>query len=117
MRRDNASRYRQLFQEMSVPSRVGLPDDSPGHIYNQFVIRVPDRDRLRSFLRERGVETEIYYPVPLHLQDCFAELGYRSGDFPHAESAARDSLALPIYPELTPEQQGYVVEQIKEFYQ
>ncbi len=116
-RRDNASRYRQLFQEAALSSHVGLPEDSPGHIYNQFVIRAPDRDRLRSFLHEKGVETEIYYPIPLHLQDCFAELGYRNGDFPHAETAARDSLALPIYPELTAEQQRYLVEQIKEFYQ
>ncbi len=116
MRRANASRYRQLFQEMELSGRVALPEDSPGHIYNQFVVRVPDRDRLRAFLRERGVETEIYYPVPLHLQDCFAELGYREGDFPHAESAAHDSLALPIYPELTAEQQYYVVRQISEFY-
>ncbi len=117
MRRVNASRYRQLFQEMALSGRVSLPDDSPGHIYNQFVVRAPDRDRLRGFLRERGVETEIYYPIPLHLQDCFAELGYRIADFPQAESAARDSLALPIYPELSAEQQRYVVEQIGAFYQ
>jgi dTDP-4-amino-4,6-dideoxygalactose transaminase len=117
MRRANASRYRQLFQAMALSGRVSLPDDSHGHIYNQFVVRVLDRDRLRAFLRERGVETEIYYPIPLHLQDCFAELGYRNGDFPQAESAARDSLALPIYPELSADQQRYVVEQISAFYQ
>jgi dTDP-4-amino-4,6-dideoxygalactose transaminase len=79
------------------------------------VVRVPERDRLRRFLLERGVETEVYYPIPLHLQECFAELGHRSGDFPHAESAARESLAVPIYPELTEEQQRYLVEQIGEF--
>jgi len=117
MRRDNARRYRSLFEEMGLLKCVSLPEDSAGHIYNQFVGRFTDRDRLQRFLREKGVETEVYYPVPLHLQDCFAELGYRSGDFPNAETAARDSLALPIYPELTEEQQRYVVEQIRDFYQ
>lgn len=116
MRRANADRYRQCFQETGGRQRISLPEDSPGHIYNQFVVLAADRDRLRAFLRERGVETEIYYPIPLHLQECFAELGYRNGDFPKAESAARDSLALPIYPELTAEQQRYVVEQISAFY-
>jgi dTDP-4-amino-4,6-dideoxygalactose transaminase len=116
MRRNNASRYRSLFAEMGLSKCVSLPDDSPGHIYNQFVVRLPDRDRLQRFLREEGVETEVYYPVPLHLQDCFGQLGYRSGDFPNAESAANDSLALPVYPELTEEQQRYVVEKIREFY-
>ncbi len=115
-RRANADGYRQLFQELGFSDHVSLPDDAPGHIYNQFVVRVAERDRLRTFLREHGVETEIYYPIALHLQECFAELGHRSGDFPQAESAARDSLALPIYPELTPEQQRYVVEQIGAFY-
>ena len=115
-RRRNAGRYRTLIDEMGLAEYVSAPDDCPGHIYNQFVVRLPDRDRLRMFLKERGVETEIYYPVPLHLQDCFARLGYHSGDFPHAEAAAGDSLALPIYPELSEEQQRYVVERIKEFY-
>lgn len=93
-----------------------LPEDVPGHIYNQFVVRLPDRDRLRTFLRERGVETEVYYPVPLHLQECFLEFGYREGSFPQAEAAAYHSLALPIYPELTEMQQRHVVSQIREFY-
>ena len=106
----------ELFEEMGVPHRVSLPEDAPGHIYNQFVVRCPERDRLRAFLREREVETEVYYPLPLHLQKCFSSLGYRSGDFPHAEAAARESLALPIYPELTEAQQRYVVAQIGEFY-
>jgi dTDP-4-amino-4,6-dideoxygalactose transaminase len=115
-RRQAASRYRRLFEEMRLLDRVTLLEDSPGHIYHQFVARFPDRDRLQTFLSDRGIETAIYYPVPLHLQDCFRDLGYHEGDFPHSENAARDSLALPIYPELTEEQQRYVVEQIGEFY-
>src|SRR5262249_54554076 len=117
MRRNNATRYRSLFEEKGLLKCVSVPEDSAGHIYNQFVARFPDRDRLQRFLREKGVETEVYYPIPLHLQECFSDLGYRSGDFPNAEAAARDSLALPVYPELTEEQQRYVVEQIREFYQ
>jgi dTDP-4-amino-4,6-dideoxygalactose transaminase len=116
MRRNSASRYRALFEKMGLSKRVSAPEDSVGHIYNQFVCRFPDRDRLQSFLKERGVETEVYYPIPLPLQDCFRHLGYRAGDFPQAEGAARDSLALPIYPEITEEQQKYVVEKIREFY-
>jgi dTDP-4-amino-4,6-dideoxygalactose transaminase len=116
MRRNNAARYRSLFEEMGLLDGVSVPEDSAGHIYNQFVARFPDRDRLQSFLREKGVETEVYYPIPLHLQDCFSDLGYRSRDFPNAEAAARESLALPVYPELTEEQQRYVVEKIREFY-
>ncbi|MGE5213625.1 MAG: DegT/DnrJ/EryC1/StrS family aminotransferase [Nitrospirota bacterium] len=115
-RRNNAMRYRRLFDESKLTGRVSLPGDSPGHIYNQFIVRVPERDRLREFLKQTGIETEIYYPVPLHLQDCFAELGYQSGDFPCAEAAARDSLALPIYPELSEQQQRHVVNQISYFY-
>lgn len=115
-RQSNAQRYRTLFQEMGLVERVVLPEDMPGHGYNQFVVRFPDRDHLRGFLRERDVETEVYYPLPLHLQECFQGLGYRDGDFPQAEAAARESLALPIHPELTETQQRYVVSQIREFY-
>jgi dTDP-4-amino-4,6-dideoxygalactose transaminase len=115
-RRENAAKYRQLFSELVVGSAVFLPEDTTGHIYNQFVIRVHERDRLRVFLKERGVDTEIYYPLPLHLQECFKEYGHKTGDFPEAEAAAQDSLALPIYPELTDEQMGSVVGSIKEFY-
>jgi dTDP-4-amino-4,6-dideoxygalactose transaminase len=113
-RRANAERYRRLCA--GLLEQVDLPADVPGHIYNQFVVRVPERDRLQTFLQERGVGTEVYYPRPLHLQECFAGLGYREGDFPHAEAAAHDSLALPIYPELTAAQQRYVISQIQEFY-
>lgn len=112
-RRTNAARYRELLMDVSP---VQSPEDTPGHVYNQFVIRVPQRDDLRAFLNERNVSTEIYYPLPLHLQECFRGLGYREGDFPEAEAAARESLALPIYPELTENQQEYVVDQIAEFY-
>lgn len=115
-RRANAERYRELFGAPGGKNPVRLPEDRPGHIYNQFVIRVPDRDSLRAFLKEKGVETEVYYPLPLHLQKCFSSLGYGEGDFPEAESAARDSLALPIYPELSEEQQRYVVSQIQAFF-
>jgi dTDP-4-amino-4,6-dideoxygalactose transaminase len=113
-RRTNADRYRSLFQEMGLMDRVALPEDVPGHIYNQFVIRVERRDDLRALLTERGVGTEVYYPVPLHLQECFRSLGYRTGDLRRAEAAARESLALPIYPELLEAQQRYVVSQIAE---
>jgi dTDP-4-amino-4,6-dideoxygalactose transaminase len=113
-RRENAGRYRALFAELGVES-ITLPEDRPGHIYNQFVIRSAKRDALQRFLQQRGVGTEVYYPVPLHRQACFAELGYAEGDLPEAEAAARESLALPIYPELTDAAQRYVVEQIAEF--
>jgi len=115
-RRENAARYRLLFREMGLLGKAILPEDTPGHIYNQFVVRLPDRDRLQGFLRQGGVETEVYYPLPLHLQECFQTLGYRRGDFPHAETAADESLALPVYPELTEAQQLYVVSQIRDFY-
>ncbi|HXE81535.1 MAG TPA: DegT/DnrJ/EryC1/StrS family aminotransferase [Vicinamibacterales bacterium] len=115
-RRRNAARYRELFAASTLDGRVTLPVERPGrrHIYNQFVIRVPDRDRVRRDLQARGIGTAVYYPVPLHLQACFAGLGYRPGDFPHAEAAAKDSLALPIFPELTAEQQQQVVAALAE---
>jgi dTDP-4-amino-4,6-dideoxygalactose transaminase len=115
-RRQVAGRYRSLFEEMGLLHWVTLLKDSPGNIYHQFVARFPDRDRLQTFLKDRGIETAIYYPVSLHLQECFRELGYGQGDFPHSEMAAKESLALPLYPELPADYQEYVVEQIKEFY-
>jgi dTDP-4-amino-4,6-dideoxygalactose transaminase len=123
-RQANADRYRALFRQSGLLERgdVGLPqvmDQTPAvrsHIYNQFVIRSPKRDALRSFLTAEGIGTEIYYPVPFNLQECFADLGYRAGDFPESERAARESLALPIYPELTSEQQTYVVDRIAAFH-
>ena len=91
-------RYRRLFADAGL-SEVRLPVEAPhrNHIYNQFVIRVPQRDRLRAHLDAQGIGTEIYYPVPFHLQACFASLGYAPGAFPHAERAANETLALPIF--------------------
>lgn len=114
-RRERARRYRDLLAPVASEDGLVLPRDCPGHVYNQFVIRSPERDRLRSFLREHGVATEVYYPAPLHLQDCFRYLGHGPGDFPHAEEAARSSLALPIYPEMTRSQQEYVCDRIRRF--
>ena len=86
------------------------------HTYNQYVIRAERRDELQKFLKTRGVATAIYYPLALHLQECFASLGYKKGDFPESEKASVEVLALPIYPELRADQQEYVVSIIKEFY-
>jgi len=116
LRRRKALVYRKLFQGTGLLKHGWIPDDAPGHVWNQFVVRFPERERLRAFLSERGVQTAVYYPLPLHLQECFGYLGYQSGDFPHAEAAARESLALPLYPELTDEQQSYVVGQVEAFY-
>jgi dTDP-4-amino-4,6-dideoxygalactose transaminase len=112
MRRDNASRYDALFRNAGLLERVTLPVEPPGstHIFNQFVTRVPDRDVVRARMAEAGIGTEIYYPVPFHRQECFASLGHAAGGFPHADAAAQSSLALPIYAELTGEQQAAVVQ-------
>ena len=121
-RREHAAHYRRLFTDRGLTDRVGLPEAPPDdaahvrHIYNQFVVRVPRRDALREFLTTHGIGTEVYYPVPFHMQECFRELGYREGDFPEAERAARETLALPIYPELSSDQQAYVVDTIFEFF-
>jgi len=118
-RQANAQKYRLLFEQKGLTDRITLPIERPGrHIYNQFVIMVPERrDELRAFLSQAGIGTEVYYPVPLHLQDCFDYLGYQSGEFKHAEKAALCSLAIPIYPELSDDQLDYVVDQIRIFYQ
>jgi dTDP-4-amino-4,6-dideoxygalactose transaminase len=119
LRREAAARYDHLFEAHGLTDLVALPGESPGcfHVYNQYVIRVPApmRDPLREYLTSRQIGTEIYYPIPLHLQPCFAPLSHKPGDFPNAESAASETLALPIYPELIDEQQRLVVGSIRQF--
>jgi len=117
-RQRNAAFYDGAFRAAGLGDAVTPPAPAGAgrHIYNQYVVRVRDRDALRQHLAERGVGSEIYYPVPLHLQQCFAYLEHRAGDFPEAERAARETLALPIYPELTERQLQYVVDTIADFY-
>jgi len=116
-RRRNAEHYDKLLAEAGV-EEVATPAVRPNrrHIFNQYTVRCQRRDELMDFLKRRGVGSEIYYPVPLHLQECFAHLGYKPGDLPVTERASRECLSLPIYPELTEEMRRYVVEQIAEFY-
>ena len=136
-RRRHAATYDRLFEGsgLSVPqvssagAQNAVPASDPDHpvtllrkdpsalhIFHQYVIRARRRDQLREFLTARGIGTEIYYPIPLHLQPCFSYLGYREGDLPESERAAREVLAIPMFPELTEEEQRYVVESIAEFY-
>lgn len=124
-RQRNAAAYRTLFRETELGRSPGtrgdagvvLPVELPErrHIYNQFVVRSQQRDALRAHLQRRGVGTEVYYPVPLHLQECFRELGHKPGDFAESEAAADETLALPVYPELTDEMLAFVVDAIGEF--
>lgn len=127
-RRRNAARYAKLFAAAGLtPDQIALPgtpcteaghadaDSCHCHVFNQYIVRVQKRDALRAFLTERGVGTEVYYPVPLHLQECFRYLGHKPGDFPESERAAVETLALPIYPELSDAQAECVVATIKEF--
>jgi dTDP-4-amino-4,6-dideoxygalactose transaminase len=119
-RRENAQRYRDLFDAAGLVSSgvVRLPTESVSahHVYNQFVIRARDRDKLRTYLLEQGVGTEVYYPVPLHLQACFKEMGHHPGDYRESERASDEALAIPVYPELGANAQGYVVEKVASFY-
>lgn len=130
-RQRNAENYNELFTKTGIvdPAKdskemisskypVSLPCVNNGnrHIYNQYVIRTRNRDELRKFLTDQEIGTEIYYPLPLHLQECYAGLGHKEGDFPESERAAKETLALPIYPELSLDQQEFVVTKIKEFY-
>ncbi len=117
-RRRNASRYEELFAQAHLLEQVTLPRTDVGnhHVFNQFTIRVPQRDALREFLSERGIGTEVYYPIPLHLQSCYENLGYSKGDFPVSELAADEVLSLPIFPELSEGQLSYIVDAISDFY-
>jgi len=138
LRRKNASLYTDLFIKNNLAEKEGITEideknkvllpkgiyrdssNSPGmknyHIYNQYIIRVENRDELKNYLQENEIASEIYYPIPFHMQECFGYLGYKTGDFPNSELAAGSSLALPIYPELTQDQIEYVVAKIKDFY-
>jgi dTDP-4-amino-4,6-dideoxygalactose transaminase len=122
-RRDNAAYYDRLLAGAAagviVPPQAvyRAGGDRSHHIYNQYTIRAKARDGLRQFLKDQGIGTEIYYPLPLHLQECFRGLGYKKGDFPDAEEAAGAVLSLPVYPELSTAQKDYIVEKIREFYQ
>jgi dTDP-4-amino-4,6-dideoxygalactose transaminase len=117
-RRANANRYRRFFTDAGLEHTVRLPEAVPGrgHTFNQYVVRVSRRDELRAFLADRGIGAAVYYPLPLHLQPCFEGLGYDEGDFPVAEQASREVLALPVFPELLESEQEEVVQAIEEFY-
>lgn len=122
-RRKVADFYRAEFERLGLTSQISLPAEpyriaslTNHHIYHQYVIRTPHRDELRAFLTEREIGTAIYYPLGLHQQKCFDYLGYAEGDLPETERAARETLALPIYPELSSEQQSYVVDAVAEFF-
>jgi dTDP-4-amino-4,6-dideoxygalactose transaminase len=117
-RQHNAAFYDAAFERAKLGDAVQTPYAGLGvrHIYNQYIIRVRDRDRLRTHLAAAAVGSEIYYPIPLHLQQCFAYLGHKAGDYPQSERAAEETLALPIFPELTEIQLQYVVDNIADFY-
>jgi len=118
-RQKKAERYQLLFQDaLSSVNGLRLPtiQYQNRHIFHQYVIRAPERDRLKKYLAEEGIGTDIYYPLPLHLQECFSFLKYKRGDFPTSERAAEEVLALPIYPELPEDHQTLVVDRIKAFY-
>ena len=115
-RQKNAARYSALLRDLNIPLRTPVTAEGSRHIFNQYVIECDRRDALQAYLRTRNVGTEVYYPVPLHRQKCFEYLGYRAGDCPVAETAAARTLALPVYPELSVEQQDYVIGCIAEFF-
>jgi dTDP-4-amino-4,6-dideoxygalactose transaminase len=116
-RGENAEWYRSELARLGTP--VCPPQTAPyqtRHVYNQFVIRCPRRDALQAWLKEQGIGSEVYYPLPLHLQKCFADLGYQAGDFPVSEKLAREALALPVNPEVSREDITYICDAIASFY-
>jgi len=117
-RQRNAERYDELIGAAELQDAVTVPFRNPGerHIFNQYVIRARRRDELRAHLERQGIGTEIYYPLPLHEQQCFAYLGHAPDEFPNSQRAAREVLALPVYPELKSEQLEHVVRSIAAFY-
>jgi dTDP-4-amino-4,6-dideoxygalactose transaminase len=116
-RHNNAERYRSQFAKLSIPVIPAVPTAYQNrHVYNQFVIRCSGRDALQAHLKKHGIGSEVYYPLPLHLQPCFSDLGYKKGDFPVSEKLAGESLALPIHAELSPEDIDYIVDSIQSFY-
>jgi dTDP-4-amino-4,6-dideoxygalactose transaminase len=115
-RRARAATYRTMLEAARLPADVVVPADAPGHVYGELCVLVPRRDELRAYLTQHGIETAVYYPLPLHLQPCFEQLGYRRGAFPVTEMVASRILALPIHPALTSAQQEYVVTTIAAFY-
>jgi dTDP-4-amino-4,6-dideoxygalactose transaminase len=118
-RQERADHYQELFRTASLSAHVSPPPEPSAnyiHVYNQFTVRCEQRDGLREYLRRAGVPTEVYYPIPLHLQPAFRYLGYKPGQLPVAESASREVLSLPVYPELGRPQQDYVVQKISDFY-
>ncbi len=117
-RQAHAASYQNLFHACGLEGRLTVPIVSSGnsHVYNQFTIRTSQRDELSAYLTQHGIGNRIYYPVPLHLQECYQTLGYHKGDFPVSEQLSQEVLSLPIYPELTPDQLQYVVDTIKAFF-
>jgi dTDP-4-amino-4,6-dideoxygalactose transaminase len=116
-RQRNAALYREVLATMDMPVRVPeVAAHTSRHIYNQFVVLCERRDELQAYLKQNGIGTEVYYPLPLHLQECFQDLGYRAGDFPVSERLATESLALPVYPELESGDIEHVCRTIQAFY-
>jgi len=115
-RRNHAAFYLENIKDFVGSVNPPVTKDENSHIFNQFVIRAKNRDKLRKYLADNGISTEIYYPIPFHLQECFSYLGHKEGDFPEAERAAKETLALPVYPELTIGQKMYIIEKIRNFF-
>jgi len=117
-RQSHAERYRSAFAKFSLPVIPPSPTQyQTRHVYNQFVIRCAERNALQAYLKGRAIGSEVYYPLPLHLQPCFSDLGYKKGDFPVSEKLAAESLALPVHAELAPEDIDYIVDSIRSFYE